>query len=404
MIFLKTLLDFPDDIKFYLLGSDTYTLLTGALLAKLNKNKNCLGTIPSPVAATDQHAAILVSDKNWAAILNDLTQNGVSDHTVFLCIYVENCIFGLYDLWKDHPEGIVRGTDGNMTCDTHIIISRLLETKSTLCRTDSGGISIHSDAMNIYLKDHWLKHTDSIMEVAANLQDAVSKKIYMCLFVYNFNDMVSLYRERMFQPLKYVDCSIIRKGDVILDCGIAEGGEIPPFLALIGKEGQLHCVDPLGFRFLCEHARNTLAQHQEQVFLHEVALSEDGTLLPMAFDGRNMDLRPVLHGHSDGLQLHGCPSKTIDQLVAEIGLERLDLIKLSLCGSEVLVMDGVLRLMEKFRTQVIICISYQVADLWNIPLYFMEKIKNYQFFVRHYSFGRYETFLFMIPEEKSGMD
>ena len=67
-----------------------------------------------------------------------------------------------------------------------------------------------------------------------------------------------------------------------------------------------------------------------------------------------------------------------------------------------------IRICEKFRPQLAISIyhtnhgknKFPLTDIVDIPLRLTENLKNYSFFIDHYSFERFEMIFYCIPKEK----
>lgn len=83
--------------------------------------------------------------------------------------------------------------------------------------------------------------------------------------------------------------------------------------------------------------------------------------------------------------------------------ERIDFIKMDIEGAEIHALRGGIKKIRSDRPILAISLYHSPYDVANIPLYCMQELENYIFFIRHHSFIGSETVLYGIPQEKYNM-
>jgi FkbM family methyltransferase len=159
--------------------------------------------------------------------------------------------------------------------------------------------------------------------------------------------------------------SLVGPGSVCFDVGSAAGLYTVQLSRLAGPAGLVHSVEPLPFAWpgwnrLLRSRQNPNVRH------HCVALSaqpgEASMSVPMGRYGL-VTGRSFISQHCRGLGSNAefsrhieypVPVTTLDGLVAEAGLQRLDFIKIDVEGAELHVLRGGTRSIESFRPAMLI--------------------------------------------------
>jgi hypothetical protein len=94
------------------------------------------------------------------------------------------------------------------------------------------------------------------------------------------------------------------------------------------------------------------------------------------------------------------PCLTVDQFVADHQLARVDLVKFDLEGAEEYVLPGMMETINRFRPQLAVSIYHKIEHIWDLPIYLMERLPEYHFFLDIYSFERFEIILYCVPFER----
>ena len=90
---------------------------------------------------------------------------------------------------------------------------------------------------------------------------------------------------------------------------------------------------------------------------------------------------------------------SIDNFRVEKNIEKIDLIKMDIEGSEIPALEGAIKTITNDRPQLAISIYHSSEDFITIPKYLHDNLENYEFRLGHYSADCCETVLYGIPKE-----
>lgn len=140
-----------------------------------------------------------------------------------------------------------------------------------------------------------------------------------------------------------------RPGDVIVDVGAGIGEEVIPFSRLVGPGGRVIAIEahPGTFDCLRETIRRSGLGNVELVSCAVTA--KDGTL---AISNDVDHLGNSVIGVSGGVEV---PARSLDSLAAELGLERIDLLKMNIEGAEKPALEGMGEMIGRVRHIAISC-------------------------------------------------
>jgi FkbM family methyltransferase len=159
--------------------------------------------------------------------------------------------------------------------------------------------------------------------------------------------------------------SLVGPGSVCFDVGSAAGLYTVQLSRLAGPSGLVHSVEPLPF---AESGWNRVlrSRHSPNVRHHCVALSAQPGQASMSVPKRGNGLvtgRSFISQHCSGLGSNAEFSghidypvavTTLDELVTEAGLQRLDFVKIDVEGAELHVLQGGAKSIESFRPAMLI--------------------------------------------------
>lgn len=196
-------------------------------------------------------------------------------------------------------------------------------------------------------------------------------------------------------------------GDIMIDGGVSDMvGAQQRFAESVGPAGQVHGFEPIPW--MAESARKSLAAWP-QYHLHCAGLAEEKG------QARFASLRDSSHicgpgaggatsaapeGGEDGTVL--CDLVRIDDMVRELGLERVDCIKLDVEGAELSALRGAEDTIRRFAPRLIICLYHQPEDLVTIPLYVKSLNPAYRLHVSHSSCEFTDTILYARADAPHG--
>ncbi len=147
-----------------------------------------------------------------------------------------------------------------------------------------------------------------------------------------------------------------RPGDVVFDVGAGIGEDSLAFSRLVGSEGRVVAIEahPRTYRCLAKTVR---ASHLSNVLPLDCALfSSDGHIT--ISDGPAHVENTVLDPTETGVRI---TSRSIDSLVRELRLTRIDLLKMNIEGAEVAALEGMRDSVSLVRHVAISCHDF-VAD------------------------------------------
>ena len=138
-------------------------------------------------------------------------------------------------------------------------------------------------------------------------------------------------------------------GDVIVDLGAGMGSELDLMCRMVGPAGRVYAVeaDPLTFR--CLDRRRELNGLANTVPIHAAVTNDIGEVL-ISSEGDHLGHRVISEGMG-----HRVPSVTLDHLVAQYGIERIDLLKVNIEGGEQQAFAGMLQTIDLVRNVAVSC-------------------------------------------------
>lgn len=157
----------------------------------------------------------------------------------------------------------------------------------------------------------------------------------------------------------------VRSGDIVLDCGAHVGLFVRE--AISSGASVIIAVEPAPENVVClertfaeEIQSRRLIVYPKGVWDKEETLSFEA---PPRFSAGN---RIVVDGQ-DSAEIQHIPVTTIDRLVAEVGLQRVDFIKLHVEGAEQQAITGARETIAKFRPRLAIAVNHRDDDAERIP-------------------------------------
>ena len=177
-------------------------------------------------------------------------------------------------------------------------------------------------------------------------------------------------------------------GDYVIDGGSCLGDTALAFAADVGTDGHVYSFDPI-LRH-CEIMREAFQMNTQlasHIDLFDVGLGDVNS----ERDGAHSTPGSVNYGAR--LEA-GLPTRTIDSLVESNKIERIDLIKLDIEGSELAALQGAERSLKRWRPKLAISLYHRPADFYSIPLWLDSLGCGYRFYLDHYTIHQEETVLY----------
>lgn len=237
---------------------------------------------------------------------------------------------------------------------------------------------------------------DDPVDVWRRLEDDRSRFIYRTLLDGPPSATWQIYFKNLLGFPQYME-HVQLDNAVVLNFGIADGFEIPGFLAL--GASKVFNVDPGGHRHLSDYARTWTEFYPDRLVAVERALDCEDRVVEVATDGAENHHIPGLAG--EGVLIDGpVRCSTLESILADYDLTRIDLIKADIEGAERQLIDQLKPVVERYRPQLAICIYHSANDFVDMPRDLMSMCDNYAFYIGHYCYEQWETVLYCIPRER----
>jgi FkbM family methyltransferase len=176
-------------------------------------------------------------------------------------------------------------------------------------------------------------------------------------------------------------------GDYAVDAGACFGDTALAFADSVTPEGRVFSFEPL-----LSHVgivRHNLAQNPE---IGNVAL------FPFALGDRNQegevasgDVNP---GFSVAQESSGVKLRTLDRMVEDGSIPKVDFVKMDIEGFELAALKGAEQTLRRFRPKLAISIYHNWEDYWTILKYVDGLKLDYRFYLENYTLSDGETILY----------
>ena len=395
---INNLKDISRGMCYYIFGGDVYTDKMEIFLHTLKRTSGYAGRLDrkTDIGVLLEDHDIMVISSTWAEDVDFLLANGIQSKKIIVLLNQVGDQWGFYDFMNGLLDQLDVVEDGqSWRIPFKVICDKLVNLESVVFELADGTRIIDMTCFHSNLAVGMGRYINEFLTVANGFSDEKSKTLYIDLLRWDYVTKIDYYVREIFNKSQYFEYITLRDGDVVLNCGVASGSEIPYLIGMVGVEGRVHCIDPNGLKYLDDYVKPTIKYFKDSIITHEVALMGYTGQVQFMIAGNNGNGSNAVADGSDNSVTFPC--FTIDDFVEKIGLVRLDLIKLDLEGAEFQLMDGIVNLCKKFRCQVAITIYHTVGHLWEIPLFFMERLHGYSFHLGSYSAARFEIILYMIP-------
>ena len=178
-------------------------------------------------------------------------------------------------------------------------------------------------------------------------------------------------------------------GDYIIDAGSCFGDTSLAFATSVRENGRIFSfeIEQNNLDIACYN----LMQNEslaERIVISKYALSD------------TPESKLYLHGYGPGATISDKPSNTpittttIDHVVNEGSIDKVNFIKMDIEGSELQTLHGAVETIRKFRPKLAISIYHKPTDIFEIPIFIHRLDVGYQLFIDHYTIHNEETVLY----------
>jgi FkbM family methyltransferase len=208
--------------------------------------------------------------------------------------------------------------------------------------------------------------------------------------------LINILNSFILEQYRYAqgDCQVeVTAGDIVIDGGGCWGDTALYLAHRAGRDGKVYCLEfvPSNLEILqqnldrnpdlrsrVEIVRNALWNESEQ----ELSFTDNGPGSSVSQMGET-----AIHVHT----------KSIDDLVQEHTLPKVDFIKLDVEGAELRTLHGAERTLRDFRPRLAVSVYHSLDDFWRIHEYLDALQLGYDFYLDHFTIHAEETVLFATP-------
>lgn len=157
----------------------------------------------------------------------------------------------------------------------------------------------------------------------------------------------------------------VRKGDTVLDCGSHIG--VFAREALNAGASRVVAIDPSPLALECLR-RNFVHEISEgRVIVYPKGVWDKDDQLPLAVHQEQSGKDSFVLWRTEEHNNYLAPLTTIDKLVSELGLNRVDFIKMDIEGAETNALLGARETIHRFRPRMALSVYHRLQDFAEVP-------------------------------------
>jgi len=176
-------------------------------------------------------------------------------------------------------------------------------------------------------------------------------------------------------------------GDVAIDGGACFGDTALDFAVEVGESGQVH-----SFEILASHLDIVRFNLRQNPPLSNIRV------YPCGLSDRNVAGRTGYGEPNPGYSIPadggGIGTRTLDSLVKDQSIRRVDFLKMDMEGSEMAALRGAAQTIRKFRPKLAISIYHSWEDYFTIPRFIRDLRLGYRMYLENYTRSDGETVLY----------
>lgn len=200
-----------------------------------------------------------------------------------------------------------------------------------------------------------------------------------------------------FRLLQYFDVWTPRTHEVFVDCGTYDGQTLLNFYKWAKTYDTIYALEPLPL--MQEKIREKI-QALPGVKMFPVAAWDKNEELIFEVEENLSGSRVEVGGEKCSTNSIVVQGAALDSIIKE----RISFLKMDIEGSELAAINGAEELIKRWKPRLAISIYHKPEDVLEIPMRILEIVPEYQFCIRHYSAGLYETVLYASVEENVWID
>ncbi len=238
--------------------------------------------------------------------------------------------------------------------------------------------------------EYYSKNVEEIERILVNLGDEKSRETYTTMIDFRTKRRKSVKRI-VDKGDQYFPHDILRlKDESFVDCGAYTGDTIESFINnSLGKcYRSIYAFEPVHLNYI-KLKEYVNSNNIERCELYEMGTSDREDV--QFFSGEGNDVKLTEKG------VNKIAVNSLDNVLAN---NRISFIKMDIEGAETDTLIGAKNIIVMQRPILAVCIYHKKEDMINIPLMLMDWLKDYGFYVRHYTLDWCDTVFYAIPNER----
>jgi FkbM family methyltransferase len=206
------------------------------------------------------------------------------------------------------------------------------------------------------------------------------------------NGVVCLFDLRHYEGKLYNKIIKAEEGDVVIDAGGCWGDSALYFAHEVGENGKVYSFEFMPDSLEIFERNMSLNPELSRIIklVRNPLWSKSGEQLFVEGSGPGASVVP----HSSDPSATRVETYTIDDLVSNEKLKRVDFIKMDIEGAELEALRGAESTIRQFRPKLAISLYHKLNDIWEIPQYIDSLGLGYKFALKHVTIHAEETILY----------
>ncbi len=208
---------------------------------------------------------------------------------------------------------------------------------------------------------------------------------------------IGIYYDFVYRCYDYPNKKIkVTNGDIVIDAGGCYGDTALYFAHEAGNKGHVYSFEFIPSNISIWNKNISLNNElSKSITLVEKPIWNESNLEMFYKDfGPGSKVSFTKDFEPDGVT----KTITIDDLVSEKNINKLDFIKMDIEGAELNALKGAEKSIIKFKPKLAISLYHSLSDYYEIPKYLKDLNLGYKFYFNHYTMHHEESVLFAIIE------
>jgi FkbM family methyltransferase len=248
---------------------------------------------------------------------------------------------------------------------------------------------IRKSAHQLYYPELLDKFRDELERVFSLLNDDESRKIFVSRIKSIMTGDIGYIRQSKYEQYFHPEV-IPQNGDIIIDGGVGTSISVERKLSeFIGDRGHIYSFEPEPN--CCSKVANQV-KNIKNMTLFSYGLWNKSDHVHIT---NELYASRVVDNQTDNTNV--CRMTTIDSFVSEYNINKIDIIKLDIEGSERNALLGSINTINKHKPKLLISLYHKHKDIFELPFFIDDLSLNYKFYIGHHSPTVWETTLYAVP-------